>query len=1073
MKPRAHGAAPNRRPERPTTRILLVDDHPLMRKGLRALLESEPGFAVIGEAGDGTEALEQVRAMAPHVVVMDVSMPGMTGMEATGRILTEFPGTRVVTLSMYGEKTFVDDMLKAGAAAYVLKDSAPEDLVQAIHAALRGECFLSPPILGTVVSGYRESVSGSAPPPFILQTKLHRPALPVDLVPRTMLLDRLEAGRALPLTLVSAPAGYGKSMLIASWLDRATCPSAWVALDHDDSDIRQFVTYIVAALHRLFPDACEESLSLAKAAARPPVAALAAALSNELHGLEHPVILVLDDYHHIKVDSPVNELLQQLLTRPPGHLHLVVVTRRDPPIQLSLLRSRGQVNEIRMRDLRFDGNESRALLDASVEFPLTDDALARVEQELEGWVAGLRLVALSVRKDQHPNATLERLRGGVQHAQHYLIQEVVAAQPAKVHSWLLTSGILDRFCGSLCAAVCAEAGESATIADGESFVRTLSDENLFVIPLDTEGEWFRYHQLFQELLAAELKRTAPADRIADLHRRASEWFDSRELPDEAIKHALAAGALDRAAHVVERHAPAVMNDGRVYVAARWLALLPPAVVQERVGLLRAEAWRQYYGMENSALPTTLDRIDHLMGGDPAAHAFSADVAALRGWCALLESDGARALEYSEHALSHAGTPHDAASKSLAETVFGLAGLMQGQRERVSRSLTRWLLERSARDPRGEIDLAQTLALVSYIAADPPGAGILLDRARRVAVAAGHATLVPRGDYLDGLLHLQRGELVEALPLLGYGKQGEYLHQVRGVVDGMCAQVIGYQANGETEQAEEALRSLEEFVRDIHPSFTSLTDACAVRLALMAGRDGAASAWLRSSPPPPVEAMLWWFEVPSLTWCRALISDGTPARLREAEALLREHAAVNEAHHNTCQLIGVLCLLAVACARLGEQEEAQFTVAQAVSLAEPGGFVFPFREAGPQVAELLQGLRETHGDFVAQVLRTFDAHGVPPPAVRPADHPGEHAAGTHPRRVPAAARPMLEVLTNRELDILELLAERLQNKEIADRLSIAPETVNYHLKHIYQKLDVKSRRQAVACAIELGLLQGRA
>ena len=192
--------------------VLLVDDHPLMRKGLRALLESESGLAVIGEAGDGREALEQVKALAPDVVVMDVSMPGMSAMETTGRILSGFPGTRIVTLSMHGEKRFVDDMLKAGAAGYVLKDSAPEDLVRAIQAALRGECFLSPSILETVVSGYRESVQGRQAPPLILQTKLHRPALPADLVPRAKVLDRLDAGRTLPLTLVSAPAGYGKTL---------------------------------------------------------------------------------------------------------------------------------------------------------------------------------------------------------------------------------------------------------------------------------------------------------------------------------------------------------------------------------------------------------------------------------------------------------------------------------------------------------------------------------------------------------------------------------------------------------------------------------------------------------------------------------------------------------------------------------------------------------------------------------------------------------------------------------------------------------------------------------------------
>jgi ATP/maltotriose-dependent transcriptional regulator MalT/ActR/RegA family two-component response regulator len=587
MKPRAPGSGPHSKPERPTARILLVDDHPLLRKGLRALLEREAGFDVVGEAGDGAEALRQVRALAPDVVVMDVSMPGMTGMEATGRILAEFPGTTVVTLSMYREKTFVDDMLEAGAAAYVLKDSAPEDLVRAIHATLRGECFLSPPILGTVVSGYRASVHASAAAPFILQTKLHRPALPVDLVPRTQALERLESGRTLPLTLVSAPAGYGKSVLIASWLDRTASASAWLSLDHDDGDLRQFATYVVAAVRGLFPEACEESLGLTKAPGRPPVATLAATLSNELGALKRPLILVLDDYHHIKVDSPVNELLQQVVTRPPGNLHVVVVTRRDPPIPLSLLRSRGQLNEIRMRDLRFAADETRALLDASAGFRLTDEALARMDEQLEGWVAGLCLVALSVRKEQDPNAVLERLQGGVQHAQQYLIHEVIAAQPRQMQSWMLKSGILNRFCGPLCAAVCAEPGEAVTLTDGDIFVRTLCAENLFVIPLDAAGEWHRYHQLFQELLAAELQRTLSREEIAALHRRASEWFESRDLPDEAIGHALAAGDAERAADIVERHAEAVIQDGRAYVAARWLRQLPPSVVEGRAGLRRA------------------------------------------------------------------------------------------------------------------------------------------------------------------------------------------------------------------------------------------------------------------------------------------------------------------------------------------------------------------------------------------------------------------------------------------------------------------------------------------------------
>jgi ATP/maltotriose-dependent transcriptional regulator MalT/CheY-like chemotaxis protein len=533
-----------KRERRPAT-ILLVDDHPLVRKGLRVLLERERGLAVAGEAGDGSEALALARALAPDVVVLDVSMPGMNGFEAAPRILAASPGSKVVTLSMHRERSFVDAMLKAGAAAYVLKDSAPEDLVAAVRAALRGECFLSPPILGTVVSGYREAVEGAARSPFVLQTKLHRPALPTDLVPREAILARLEAGVDLPLTLVSAPAGYGKSVAIASWLSRSERRSTWLSLDAQDANLAQFLVDVVAAVRRVFPAACEETLRQATSPTAAPVGALAGTFINELDGLDAPIVLVLDDYHHIGPASPVNELIQQLLTRPPGRLHLVIVTRRDPPIPLALLRARGQVNEIRMRELRFDPAEARALIEASVRVPLSDDMLDQVERELEGWVAGLRLVALSLRNAEDAGALFDHLRGGVQHAQQYLTHEALAEQPPDVREWLLKTAVLDRFCASLCAAMCAPDAPDAR-ARGEQFVKTLLDENLFVVPLDPEGEWFRYHPLFQELLIAELGRSSADVDIAGLHARAREWFDRRALRPQGERPTRAIGGAGRA-----------------------------------------------------------------------------------------------------------------------------------------------------------------------------------------------------------------------------------------------------------------------------------------------------------------------------------------------------------------------------------------------------------------------------------------------------------------------------------------------------------------------------------------------
>ena len=283
-------------PGRHVATVLLVDNHPQMLKRLRTLLQSDAGLAMVGEASDGGEALEQVRALSPDVVVMGITMPNMNGIEATRRILAEAPDTRVVALSIHAEKRFVDDMLKAGVAACVLKDSAAEELVQAIHAVLRGEAFLSGPILATVVSGYRKSMDDPAQAVEeaavvtagqILQTKLYHPASPVDLVPRTKLIARLEAERARPLTLVSASAGYGKSVLISSWLERCEWPGAWFSLDEDDSDLRQFLIYFVAAVRSLFPQACEDSLGLSEAHELPPVARLAAVLANELDALEH------------------------------------------------------------------------------------------------------------------------------------------------------------------------------------------------------------------------------------------------------------------------------------------------------------------------------------------------------------------------------------------------------------------------------------------------------------------------------------------------------------------------------------------------------------------------------------------------------------------------------------------------------------------------------------------------------------------------------------------------------------------------------------------------------------------
>ncbi|UCH16877.1 MAG: AAA family ATPase [Burkholderiales bacterium] len=288
----------------------------------------------------------------------------------------------------------------------------------------------------------------------IVRTKLNRPRLPPDLVMRDRLLKRLDGGRTLPLTLISAPAGCGKSTLVAGWLERIDWPGVWLSVDSQDSDPRRFLTHVIAGLRTAFPQACSPTMDLLRAPTDLFLRALKTTLANDLEALERPFVLVLDDFEHVEAGSPVNDILGDLLAHPPLPLHLVVISRRDPPTPLVTLRARAQLAKIRMADLRFARSEARGLIEQAGGFSVSDDSLASVERELEGWAVGLRLLSLALCADSDPNATLRNLHSGWNQAREYLFQQVLAQQPAAVRDWLLKSSVLERFCGALCDAVC-------------------------------------------------------------------------------------------------------------------------------------------------------------------------------------------------------------------------------------------------------------------------------------------------------------------------------------------------------------------------------------------------------------------------------------------------------------------------------------------------------------------------------------------------------------------------------------------------------------------------------------------
>jgi LuxR family maltose regulon positive regulatory protein len=894
--------------------------------------------------------------------------------------------------------------------------------------------------------------------PTLLQTKLHAPVHIRKHVARPRLLETLNENERCPLTLVSAPAGYGKSTLVAQWLNASKRRSAWVSLGNDDNDLRVFLRYWVAAVQTLFPRGCIETTALLEATELPPRSVLVGSLSNDLEAIGKPFFLVLDDYHCIN-NEEVHNLLGDLLRYPPRPLHLVLITRRDPPLSLAALRASGKLTQIRQEELRFTKPEMGAVLNKMAGVTVSDTALTHLNEAMEGWIVGLHLVGLLLRDEDDPDAFLLRLKGDFPEVRDYLVAEVLARLPASIQGCLIKVSILNRLCGPLCEALCSPAGRSADLPmNGAEFIRELDESNLFVIGMDGRGEWWRFHHVFQQLLASQLRQRCPAAEIDDLHRRASDWFESEGLVDEAIHHALAAKDERQAALAVERNWRAMMNAGKWHVAAGWLSKLPAQLVQERPELLLALAFKHFYYLNVPAIPPVLDKIETLAKEDAETPDLSGEVAMFRSYCDYLTDQGASSLRHIEYALERIPVS-DVEFRSQTEILFSLSGLMEGQLDRVTRDIRAWLSGPSAVDGLRECCLLWSLAFTHYMAGDLPAATRRTRTLRKAAESSGIGNMVAWSNYLDGLVHLQRGDLRTAIQQLEKAGERKYLHLTRAAADALGALAVAYQANGQIDQASTTLQTLEHFSTDLGLPFSDLVDACAAQIALMSDRPESALDWLRRTRPPSEMGMMSWFIQPCVIRCKALVAQSSAESLAEAEAKLRELADMNRAHHNTCQLISILSLLAVVCGALRKRDEAFSTLDNALALARPGGFVFPFIELGQPMVDLLKRLRDGKGDgaHIDRILSVFP----------------EEVAATAPRPSPSprASSPLIEPLTNRELDTLELLAKRLYDKEIAEGLSVSTETVRTHLKHIYQKLQVSNRRQAIIKAEEFGLLRG--
>jgi LuxR family maltose regulon positive regulatory protein len=934
----------------------------------------------------------------------------------------------------------------------------------------------------------------------LLTTKLYIPPIRPELVPRPRLIERLNMGLQGKLILISAPAGSGKTTLLSEWI--AGCEPhigvAWVSLDERDNDPARFLAYLVAACRRcpsgsqkIQPNLGEGVLDALQSPRPPPVEDLLTPLLNQINSLPDHLVLVLDDYHLITA-RPVHEALIFLLDHLPANMHLVIATRSDPPLPLARLRGRGQLTELRQTDLRFTLDEVTEFLNQVMGLALSVDEVAALAARTEGWIAGLQMAAVSIQgQDMGRVASfIQAFTGSDRYILDYLVEEVLQGQPKRVQTFLLQTAILTRLSGPLCDAVVgieeptdwrqegSLPGHLSAAASGREILEYLERTNLFVVPLDDRRAWYRYHRLFADLLQQRLHQLRP-ELAPTLHRRASAWYEQNGLMAEAIDHAVSAGDFERAADLIERAAETTLMRSEVATLQSWLEALPDDLVRTRPLLCVYHAWLLL--LSGHPLDMAEARLQEAIDTDVSG-TISGEVAVFRALIATYQGDTRRSAELAHQALEL--LPEK--SLFLRSLVAGFLGLNYFYRGDVVTA--REALEEAVRIGQAVGNLMNTvlalchLAELSILQGQLHQARAFYNQALELAVDEQGRPRPIAGIALTGL-----GNLLQEWNDL----EGAARHISQGIELiknwGEVGAISGYIALARLKQVQGDVRGANDMIQKARQLAIKF-DAMEMDDILVAAIQ--ARLWLDQDN---LEAASHWVEAREVagdfdSWVSAKQNDRTLSLAQAIEyvTLARVYIARDQDDKALAMLaallqvaeragwlgfvIEILILQVLAFQKQDNTLQAIATLERALSLAEPSAYVRSFIDAGPPMARLLYqaATRGIAPAYASKLLATFETEiqGEEKRVISPVEDPRSKADRAPPLPSPPA---LIEPLSERELEVLQLIAEGLSNQEIAQRLFISLRTVKWHTSNIYGKLGVKNRTEAAAKARELELL----
>jgi LuxR family maltose regulon positive regulatory protein len=884
----------------------------------------------------------------------------------------------------------------------------------------------------------------------LLQTKLYFPRVRPSLVPRPRLIEKLNAGLGGVLTLVSAPAGFGKTTLIAKWLSKQSLHNSrihssqfsWLSLDEADNDPGRFFTYVIAALQAIDGNIGRGASRLLQTPQlidpAPQLAAVVADLINDTAPLEG-VGLVLDDYHTINNEA-IHRTLGYWLDNAPPHFRLVIISRADPPLPLARLRVGGELVEIGGDDLRFTASETAEFLNSAMKLDLAPADITVLEARTEGWIASLQLAALSLQEQADPHAFVESFRGDNRHVMDYLVGEVLGRQPGYVRDFLLQTAVLKRLSVQLCNAVTGQVGSQQILED-------LDQRNLFVIPLDDQRHWYRYHHLFAEFLQAQLERSAP-DQIGELHRRAARWYEDNGAIEDAVDHALAAQDYALAGRLLTAHAERLFwHHSQIITLARWLGQLPAGVLQAEPRLFLVYGWSL---MLSGQLDTLEQHLSEAAFPD-APLDVQGELATIQGELALYRLDVGRALEWFREAVSLL-TPANVLARSITRQAQGYAYRLEGDLAQAVTALKEAVRLTSAADNAvlwlfANTDLAEVRLVEGRLGEaeaifrqtlDSMTKGEQTERPIVANAYVGLGNVLREQNKLEAAAaSLERG--IELSLGSGYGSVARNAYTILARVR---------QAQGNGTEAQELMEQATSLARQTaSPWLDAQLATFQARLWLAeGGRDGLAQQARNTFASEEVLASIPSYQrhMAQTVYAWALLAGG---EVETAAALLKELRPQAERAGWKASLIELQSLTALTLWTLNDRPGALSALAGGFALAAPQGFVRAILDLGGAILPLLHWAarnRETAGHARLLLLE----------------------AGESPL---SPASELVEPLTDRELEILRLMGQGLSNREIGERLYIALGTVGKHSSNIFAKLDAANRAEAVLRARELNLL----